>query len=232
MQGTIVMLMALSGLGCHHKSCDVAYVPPYYGTGACYGGCYDGGYATVVGPSCYSGCYSSGYSGCYSIGYGGCYGGCYDSCYSGCYGGCYDSCYSGRRHGCLLSALFHCFGGLFGHHRAYDYGCYDGDYGFYSTIYSDHFPADFDSSMPIYETPMTTGEGAYSSPRYAAPAPPAPETPATAAPTAYRPRRPRQLLRQATRRLPLRRCRLLRPRLLRPRLQPRSSPRSDMILRP
>ena len=76
MQGTIVMLMALSGLGCHHKSCDVAYAPPYYGTGACYGGYYDGGYATVVGPSCYSDCYSSGYSGCYSIGYGG----CYDSC--------------------------------------------------------------------------------------------------------------------------------------------------------
>src|SRR5208337_3920538 len=147
MQGTIVMLMALSGLGCHHKSCDVAYVPSYYGTGACYGGCYGGGYATVVEPSCYSGCYSSGYSGCYSSGYG------------GCYGGCYDSCYSGRRHGCLLSALFHCFGGLFGHHRAYDYGGYDGDYGFYSTSYSDYFPADFDSSMPIYETPMTTGEG-------------------------------------------------------------------------
>ena len=42
MQGTIVMLMALSGLGCHHKSCDVAYAPSYYGTGACYGGCYGG----------------------------------------------------------------------------------------------------------------------------------------------------------------------------------------------
>src|SRR5271157_2225866 len=115
MQGTIVMLMALSGLGCHHKSCDVAYVPSYYDTGACYGGCYGGGYATVVEPSCYSGCYSSGYSGCYSSGYGGCYGGCYgggyDSCYSGCYGGGYDSCYSGRRHGGLLSGLFHCFGG-------------------------------------------------------------------------------------------------------------------------
>ena len=34
MQGTIVMLMALSGLGCHHKSCDVTYVPSYHGTGA------------------------------------------------------------------------------------------------------------------------------------------------------------------------------------------------------
>ena len=39
MQGTIVMLMALSGLGCHHKSCDVAYAPSCY-SGGCYGGCY------------------------------------------------------------------------------------------------------------------------------------------------------------------------------------------------
>src|SRR5271157_4032255 len=111
MQGTIVMLMALSGLGCHHKSCDVAYVPSYY-----------------------------------------------------------DSCYSGRRHGCLLSGLFHCFGGwggswkqgcgLFGgHHRGYGYddGYYGGDY--YSTSYSDYSPAVFGSTMPIYETPMTTGQG-------------------------------------------------------------------------
>src|SRR5208283_1578910 len=122
MQGTIVMLMALSGLGCHHKSCDVAYVPSYYDTGACYGGGY-------------------------------------------------DSCYSGRRHGCLLSGLFHCFGGwggswkqgcgLFGgHHRGYGYddGYYGGDY--YSTSYSDYSPAVFGSTMPIYETPMTTGQGA------------------------------------------------------------------------
>src|SRR5271166_5429028 len=101
MQGTIVMLMALSGLGCHHKACDVTYVPSYYGTGACYGGCYGGGYATVAEPSCYSGCYSSGYSGCYSSSYDSCYSGSY-----GCYGGGYDSCYSGRRHGCLLSGLF------------------------------------------------------------------------------------------------------------------------------
>src|SRR5208282_4090835 len=186
MQGTIVMLMALSGLGCHHKSCDVAYVPSYYDTGACYGGCYSSGY---------SGCYSSGYGGCY----GGCYGGGYDSCYSGCYGGGYDSCYSGRRHGCLLSGLLHCFGGwggswkqgcgLFGgHHRGYGYddGYYGGDY--YSTSYSDYSPAVFGSTMPIYETPMTTGQGAaVSSPSYEAPATPAPETPATAAPAAAQP---------------------------------------------
>ena len=30
MQGTLVMLVALSGLGCHNKGCDVAYVPPTY----------------------------------------------------------------------------------------------------------------------------------------------------------------------------------------------------------
>ena len=188
MQGTIVMLMALSGLGCHHKSCDVAYAPSYYDTGACYSGsCYGGGYATVVEPSCYSGCYSSGY-GCY----GGCYGG-YDGCYSGCYGGGYDSCYSGRRHGCFLSRLFHCFGGgggfghFGGHHRAYDDGCYGGCYGCYSTSYSDYSPAIFGSSMPIYEAPMTTGQGGYSAPSYAAPATPAPEVPATAAPAASTP---------------------------------------------
>ena len=119
MQGTIVMLMALSGLGCHHKSCDVAYVPSYYGTGACYGGCYVTEYSSVVEPSCYSGCYSTGY-GCYSGCYGGCYGGgcygggCYGGgCYGGgCYGGgCYGGCYGGGRHGGLLSGLFHCFGG-------------------------------------------------------------------------------------------------------------------------
>ena len=38
MQGTVVMLMALSGLGCHNKSCDVVYAPPAY---SCFsGGCY------------------------------------------------------------------------------------------------------------------------------------------------------------------------------------------------
>ncbi|MGZ3472091.1 MAG: hypothetical protein ACXWO1_20595, partial [Isosphaeraceae bacterium] len=63
MQGTIVMLMALSGLGCHHKSCDVAYAPSCYSGSCysgCYGGCYSGDYATIVEPSCYSSCYSDG----------------------------------------------------------------------------------------------------------------------------------------------------------------------------
>ena len=30
MQGTLVMLVGLSGLGCHNKGCDVAYVSPTY----------------------------------------------------------------------------------------------------------------------------------------------------------------------------------------------------------
>jgi hypothetical protein len=99
MQGTVVMLIALSGLGCHHKSCDVAYAPPSYScfSSGCYANVYPQGY---VSPSSYSGCYSSCYSGCYS----GCYGG-------GCYGGCYSGGYGGH-HGCgLFAKLFSCCGG-------------------------------------------------------------------------------------------------------------------------
>src|SRR5262249_26772519 len=100
MQGTMVMLMALSGLGCHHKACDTAYVSSCY-SGGCYGGCYASGYSTIVEPACYSACYSGCYSGCYGGyggygGYAGCYGG---GCYGGgCYGGIYDGC-GGRKHG-------------------------------------------------------------------------------------------------------------------------------------
>ena len=45
MQGTLVMLVALSGLGCHNKGCDVAYAPPTYSS--CFG----------VGMGCYADCY-------------------------------------------------------------------------------------------------------------------------------------------------------------------------------
>jgi len=203
MQGTIVMLMALSGLGCHHKSCDVAFAPSCY-SGACYGGGYATDYATVVEPSCYSGCYSSGYSGCYSSGSNGCYGGGYSSGSGGCYGGGYDGCYSGKRHGGLLGGLFKCFGGWGGswkhgsghfgrHHRAADDCCSGAaDYGCYSTAYADYSPAVFGSSMPIYETPMTSGQGTavpptYSTPSNEAPATPAPEKPAAAAPASTKP---------------------------------------------
>jgi hypothetical protein len=117
MQGTIVMLMAMSGLGCHHKHRDVAPVSACYSS--CYSSAYDSGcyssYApvatTYVVPSCYSACYSSGYSGCYSS----CYSGAsFASCYGGsCYGGG-GSCYGGRGHGHGMKKMF---GGLFGHKK-------------------------------------------------------------------------------------------------------------------
>jgi hypothetical protein len=117
MQGTVVMLIALSGLGCHHKSCDVAYAPPSYScfSGGCYANVYPSAY---VAPSCYSGCYSSSYSGCYG-------GGCYGGGYSGGYGG---------HHGCgLFAKLFSCCGG--GKYSSYGYddsfafgGGYDAPY--------------------------------------------------------------------------------------------------------
>ncbi len=76
MQGTIVMMMALSGLGCHHKSCAPMPVAT-----ACYASCYSAPYGSCyantqafvapvvdcmptayVAPSCYGGCYGSGYA--------------------------------------------------------------------------------------------------------------------------------------------------------------------------
>ncbi len=72
MQGTLVMLVALSGLGCHNKGCEVAYGPPSYTS--CFGGNYGG----------YSGCYADVYPG---PAMPACYAGCYGGCYSGCYGG-------------------------------------------------------------------------------------------------------------------------------------------------
>ncbi len=80
MQGTIAMLMVLSGLGCHHKGCTDCYATPY--AGGCYTACYDVGYMPYA-PACYAGTYA-----------GGCYGtSCYSSCYSSsCYGSsCYGS---------------------------------------------------------------------------------------------------------------------------------------------
>ena len=65
MHGTVVMLMALSGLGCHYKNADVTYAPSCYSSvsDSCYSGCYSAGYTSIVEPSCYSSCYSSGYGG-------------------------------------------------------------------------------------------------------------------------------------------------------------------------
>ncbi len=52
MQVTMVMLMVLSGLGCHHKPSDATCVPAYCGTRSLYAT----EYATVVEPSCYNKC--------------------------------------------------------------------------------------------------------------------------------------------------------------------------------
>src|SRR4051812_36716778 len=103
MQGTLVVLMALSGLGCHHKNCDTPVVASCYSTGY-YGSCYSSG-------GCYSSsCYGStgysmpvayvaseqSYTSPQSVSYGSPQGGCYTSaCYSSCYSSaCYSSCYS------------------------------------------------------------------------------------------------------------------------------------------
>jgi hypothetical protein len=92
MQGTVVMLMALSGLGCHHKY-DVAYGPPsysaFFGMG-CYANYYPNYMGTVYAPSCYSACYGATYSGCYSA--------------------CYPGAYRGGHGCCFLSKLFGCCG--------------------------------------------------------------------------------------------------------------------------
>ena len=113
MQGTIVMLMALSGLGCHHRGAAPAYgAGCYSGNDSCYGGCY----STSLYASCYSGCYAS-YYGAGGSCYGGCYSSSYGSCYSSCYGG---GCYGGRKHGGLFGG-----GGLFGCHKNRG-GCYGG----------------------------------------------------------------------------------------------------------
>ena len=129
MQGTVVMLMALSGLGCHNKSYDAVYAPPAYGcfSGGCYANVYPPDY---VSPSCYSGCYSSGYSGCYSSLGGGCYGGCYSG---------------GGHHGCgLFARLFSCFKHSGGH------GCYGGGHGCYGGSYGSFGGYDAPYDPPIF----------------------------------------------------------------------------------
>jgi hypothetical protein len=176
MQGTIAVLMALSGLGCHHKSYDVAPVAACYS--ACYGGCYGGCYAlsyaapavatypTMQGPvlidGCYGGCYATaGWApACYASA-------CYDACYGGCYGG-------RKRHG-----LFACLFGGHKHRRAaawcpppapacytsYAHACYGGGYSAGMPVYGDYTPA-YVTSGPIYgagqvigTTPQATSAG-------------------------------------------------------------------------
>lgn len=175
MQGTIVMLMALSGLGCHHRDCA-----PVVATG-----CYDSGYSgyaapmlndcapcaqtSYVAPSCYSGSYSTGYSGSYSAGY--------SSCYSQPSSSCYAGGWNHKRHGL--------FGWLCGHRRSCDVcdvpvsnscGC-NGNGSVYG---SDYAPAVFGSYTPVYGSGQVTGATTTIPAATLEPAAPtAPPTPAT-----------------------------------------------------
>jgi hypothetical protein len=94
MQGTVVMLMAMSGLGCCNKYA-VAYGPPTY-SALFATGCYANYYpnfmasALVVPPSCYSPCYAGPYNGCYSA--------------------CYPVAYRPKHSCCFVSKLFGCCG--------------------------------------------------------------------------------------------------------------------------
>lgn len=175
MQGTMVMLLALSGLGCGHS----AHKAPVYDS--CYSSCYGGVAYDACYDSCYSACYGGGfvqtsYGSCYSSCYGGsCYATGYDACYSSCYGG---SCYGGglfkRKHG----GLFSCFGGgggLFGHKhkRAYYDACYSACYGptaYYDSCYSAcYFSPVYTNAydMPVFGTytPAVSPQAGYGSPQ-------------------------------------------------------------------
>jgi hypothetical protein len=175
MQGTVVMLLALSGLGCHHKQ-----VAPSYG-GGCYSSCYsDFG--------CYSTCYSSG---CYSSGYSSCYSSCYSGGYSGCYSQLYSSGYSGyscaprHRHGlfgCKRNSCAACCGtgygsvGGFGYDDLPVYGSYTPVYDGYATSQGPMIQGPGSSYGPTYGTnPMTP-------PAAAAPMAPEPTTPPAPSP--------------------------------------------------
>ncbi len=162
MQGTLVMLVGLSGLGCHNKGCDVAYAPPSYSS--CFSsGCYSNWYPEPVTPACYSSCYSGGYSGCYG---GGCYGSFGGSGFGSCYGGSFDSCYGGgcytghhrRMGGCGLGKLFSCF------HKnrssCYADSCYSSSSCYSSCYASSYSPAIFGSALgmtyPAYGSGQST----------------------------------------------------------------------------
>ena len=180
MQATVVMLMALSGMGCHNKCYDVVYAAPTYG---CFGGgCYANVYPSYVSPHSYTSGYIGGYSGCYSSCYSGCFGGgCYGGGYS-CYSSCYGGGYRGGHHGCgLFARLFGCCG-----HRSNSYaynsfgGGYDSGFG---TAYD---PAIFGYALQYnYGVPVVGGSSPDMTPSEAAP--PVPANPDTSVPPATAP---------------------------------------------
>jgi hypothetical protein len=93
MQGTVVVLMALSGMGCHNKYA-VAYPPPTYSALFAMSGCYANYYPNFLASAYGPGCYGGGYPGMM----GACYGG----------GGCYA--YRPRHTCCFLANLVGCCG--------------------------------------------------------------------------------------------------------------------------
>jgi hypothetical protein len=182
MQGTMVMLLALSGMGCHHGG----HAPSY---DACYSACYDACYAGVSYDACYGDAYDACYSACYGGGFEmGAYGTTYDACYSSCYDSCYSSCYGGKHGG----GLFSCFKGLFGHKKKKHYdSCYSACYGptYYDACYDSCYSSCYGGSvpmasygMPVYGTytPAVSPQAAYTSPQGAIIT-----TPGKAAPQSY-----------------------------------------------
>ena len=200
MQGTVMMLMALSGLGCHNRGCDLVYASPTYGGFP--SSCYANAYPSYVSPQAFTGCYAGGYSGCYATVYGGgCYGGgCFGGgCYGGGYSSCYSACYGGGHHGCgILARLFSCCGKRYGHgYGNYAYADFYGSpYGYgmpYTpSIYGYAREFNYGTGAPGEAAMGYQGAGMGGTPTEAAPpvpATPAPSTPATdmPAPTAPTP---------------------------------------------
>ncbi len=111
MQATLVFLVALSGLGCHHKSCNTACAPKFDCSSACNRGGFATEYSTLVEPSCYSCCYTdcnSGGYGCNRMGYARDGWGPASGGYAGCFAGGAVGCGGSRfPRDCLHNGLFH-----------------------------------------------------------------------------------------------------------------------------
>jgi len=153
--------MALSGLGCHNKSCGSGYAAAP--TAACSTGCdtVDSGYyaSSQVGyiDSCSSGCGAgNGYAG-YTPAYGG---GMYDASYAGaCYGGYGKTgCFSGwKKRG---GGLFSCFKKNRGCYAPTSYGCDAGVYdSSYSTPAFGSYTPSYVSNDPVYSSSQVYGSG-------------------------------------------------------------------------
>jgi len=162
MQGTIAMLMALGGLGCHHKSCAPVVMETCYSSG--HGGhasCYASAPMVVAttqshGMMGHSACYGGGHESGYSSCYGGHESG-YSSCYGGGHGG-HNACYGGGGH--KRKKIFG-GGGLFKHKRR-GHATETCNLGVVESCYS--MPV-YGSYTPAYSVSYPTGQGMYGSPQ-------------------------------------------------------------------